>query len=175
LLAVASRYGSFPVLLETYRECLRDFFDMPALVQTLADLRSRKLRLATVDSDKPSPFAASLLFSYVASFLYDRDAPLAERRAHAPRALLTRCRRVALHRGRGRCPLSGRARRAAAARRAGGAAHSGPRCARRSRAALRAHACAVQRRRVRRPLRADAGDGGIDPGAPHRGEPSARR
>jgi ATP-dependent Lhr-like helicase len=83
LLAVASRYGSFPVLLETYRECLRDFFDMPALVSTLADLRSRKLRLATVDSETPSPFAASLLFSYVASFIYDGDAPLAERRAQA--------------------------------------------------------------------------------------------
>jgi ATP-dependent Lhr-like helicase len=83
LLAVASRYGSFPVLLETYRECLRDFFDMPALVETLADVRSRKIRVVTVDSEKPSPFAASLLFSYVASFLYDGDAPLAERRAQA--------------------------------------------------------------------------------------------
>jgi ATP-dependent helicase Lhr and Lhr-like helicase len=83
LLAVASRYGSFPVLLETYRECLRDFFDMPALVGTLADVRSRKIRIATVDSETPSPFAASLLFSYVASFLYDGDAPLAERRAQA--------------------------------------------------------------------------------------------
>jgi ATP-dependent Lhr-like helicase len=83
LLAVASRYGSFPVLLETYRECLRDFFDMPALVATLADVRSRKVRVATVDSDTPSPFAASLLFTYVASFLYDGDAPLAERRAQA--------------------------------------------------------------------------------------------
>jgi ATP-dependent Lhr-like helicase len=83
LLAVASRYGSFPVLLETYRECLRDFFDMPALASTLADVRSRKIRVVTVDSEKPSPFAASLLFSYVASFLYDGDAPLAERRAQA--------------------------------------------------------------------------------------------
>ena len=83
LLAVASRYGSFPVLLETYRECLRDFFDMPALVSTLADVRSRKIRVATVDSETPSPFAASLLFSYVASFIYDGDAPLAERRAQA--------------------------------------------------------------------------------------------
>ena len=83
LLAVASRYGSFPVLLETYRECLRDFFDMPALVSTLADVRSRRIRVAVVDSDTPSPFAASLLFSYVASFLYDGDAPLAERRAQA--------------------------------------------------------------------------------------------
>jgi ATP-dependent helicase Lhr and Lhr-like helicase len=83
LLAVAARYGSFPVLLETYRECLRDFFDMPALAGTLADVRSRKIRVATVDSDAPSPFAASLLFSYVASFLYDGDAPLAERRAQA--------------------------------------------------------------------------------------------
>ncbi len=83
LLAVASRYGSFPVLLETYRECLRDFFDMPALVSTLADLRSRRIRLVTVDSETPSPFAASLLFTYVASFIYDGDAPLAERRAQA--------------------------------------------------------------------------------------------
>jgi ATP-dependent Lhr-like helicase len=71
------------VLLETYRECLRDFFDMPALVSTLADVRSRKIRVSTVDSEHPSPFAASLLFSYVASFLYDGDAPLAERRAQA--------------------------------------------------------------------------------------------
>ena len=83
LLAVASRYGSFPVLLETYRECLRDFFDMPALIATLSDVRSRKVRIATVDSETPSPFAASLLFTYVASFLYDGDAPLAERRAQA--------------------------------------------------------------------------------------------
>src|SRR5205823_3262218 len=83
LLAVASKYGSFPVLLETYRECLRDFFDMPALVSTLADIRSRKIRVSTVNSEHPSPFAASLLFSYVASFLYDGDAPLAERRAQA--------------------------------------------------------------------------------------------
>jgi ATP-dependent helicase Lhr and Lhr-like helicase len=83
LLNVASRYGSFPVLLETYRECLRDFFDMPALVTTLTDIRSRRLRVATVDSETPSPFAASLLFTYVASFLYDGDAPLAERRAQA--------------------------------------------------------------------------------------------
>ncbi|MGE3513464.1 MAG: helicase-related protein, partial [Vicinamibacterales bacterium] len=83
LLAVAARFGSFPILLETYRECLRDFFDMPALVETLRDVRSRTLRVAIVDSQSPSPFAASLLFSYVASFLYDGDAPLAERRAHA--------------------------------------------------------------------------------------------
>jgi len=83
LLAVAARYGSFPVLLETYRECLRDFFDIAAFVETLADIRSRKLHIVTVDSEKPSPFAASLLFSYVASFIYDGDAPLAERRAQA--------------------------------------------------------------------------------------------
>src|SRR2546423_11456987 len=72
LLAVASRYGSFPVLLETYRECLRDFFDMPALIATLAGLRSRKLPLAPLDSETPSPVAASLPFSYVASFISDR-------------------------------------------------------------------------------------------------------
>jgi ATP-dependent Lhr-like helicase len=80
---VASRFGSFPILLETYRECLRDVFDMPALVEILRQIAARRLRLRTVDSRTPSPFAASLLFSYVANFIYDGDAPLAERRAQA--------------------------------------------------------------------------------------------
>jgi ATP-dependent Lhr-like helicase len=83
LLAVASRFGSFPALLETYREILRDHFDMPALVDTLSRLQSRSTRLATIDSKVPSPFASSLLFSYVANYIYDGDAPLAERRAQA--------------------------------------------------------------------------------------------
>jgi ATP-dependent Lhr-like helicase len=83
LLAVASRYGSFPILLETYRECLRDVFDLPGLVDLLRGVASRRIRVATVDARQPSPFAASLLFSYVANFIYDGDAPLAERRAQA--------------------------------------------------------------------------------------------
>jgi ATP-dependent helicase Lhr and Lhr-like helicase len=83
LLAVASRYGSFPIILETYRECLRDVFDLPGLVEILRRIASRRIRVLTVDSRTPSPFAASLLFSYVANFIYDGDAPLAERRAQA--------------------------------------------------------------------------------------------
>ncbi len=83
LLAVASRYASFPILLEAYRECLRDVFDMPALMEILRGVGSRSLRVHTVDSRTPSPFAAALLFSYVANYIYDGDAPLAERRAQA--------------------------------------------------------------------------------------------
>ncbi len=83
LLSVASRYPSFPLLLEAYRECLRDVFDMPALLETLRAVQQRRLRVHVVETPKPSPFAASLLFSYVANFLYDGDAPLAERRAQA--------------------------------------------------------------------------------------------
>ena len=83
LLAVASRYDTFPALLETYRECLRDVFDLPALVDVLAGVASGAIRAVTVDVDRPSPFAASLLFGYVANFIYDGDAPLAERRAQA--------------------------------------------------------------------------------------------
>ncbi len=83
LLAVAARYGSFPAVLEAYRECLRDVFDMPALRDTLARVSRREIRVVTVDTPQPSPFAASLLFNYVATFLYDGDAPLAERRAQA--------------------------------------------------------------------------------------------
>jgi len=83
LLSVASRYPSFPLLLETYRECLRDIFDMPALVETLRAIEQRQVRVHVVETRTPSPFASSLLFSYVANFLYDGDAPLAERRAQA--------------------------------------------------------------------------------------------
>ena len=83
LLAVAARYGSFPIILETYREILRDIFDLPALTDILKRIRSRTLRVVTVESRTPSPFSASLLFGYVANYLYDGDAPLAERRAQA--------------------------------------------------------------------------------------------
>jgi ATP-dependent Lhr-like helicase len=83
LLQVASRFGSFPILLEAYRECLRDIFDVPALIETLRLIRKRSIRVVIADTRKPSPFAASLLFRYVANFIYDGDAPLAERRAQA--------------------------------------------------------------------------------------------
>ena len=83
LLAVASQYGSFPIILETYREVLRDVFDMPALRDLLADVRARRIRVVSVESRSASPFASSLLFDYVGSFMYEGDAPLAERRAQA--------------------------------------------------------------------------------------------
>jgi ATP-dependent helicase Lhr and Lhr-like helicase len=83
LLSVASRYGSFPVVLETMRECLQDVFDVPGLVGLMRDLRSRAVRMVEVETPTPSPFARSLLFGYVAAFLYESDAPLVERRAAA--------------------------------------------------------------------------------------------
>jgi ATP-dependent Lhr-like helicase len=83
LLAVATQYPSFPIVLETYRECLRDAFDLPALVDVLRSVESRKIRVTTVDATAPSPFAASLLFAFVGNFIYDEDAPAAERRAQA--------------------------------------------------------------------------------------------
>lgn len=83
LLAVASRYSEFPMVLEAYRECLRDVFDLPALREILTLIGRRDLRIHTVDSRTPSPFASALLFSYVANYIYDGDTPLAERRAQA--------------------------------------------------------------------------------------------
>ncbi len=83
LLRVAARYGSFPILLETYRECLRDVFDVPALTEVLRRIEAREVAVVTVDTRRASPFAAALLFSYVGNFMYDGDAPLAERRARA--------------------------------------------------------------------------------------------
>jgi ATP-dependent Lhr-like helicase len=83
LLAAASGYPEFPILLETYRECLCDVFDMAGLIETLRRIESGQLRVVVKDSVSPSPFASSLLFSFVASFIYEGDAPLAERRAQA--------------------------------------------------------------------------------------------
>jgi ATP-dependent Lhr-like helicase len=83
LLGVASRYGSFPVVLETVRECLQDVFDVPGLVELMREIESRRVRVVEVESAVPSPFARSLLFGYVAQFMYEGDSPLAERRAQA--------------------------------------------------------------------------------------------
>lgn len=83
LLSVASDFPEFPIILETYRECLRDVFDISALVDILRQVANRKIRITTAQTKTPSPFAANLLFAYVANFIYDGDAPLAERRAQA--------------------------------------------------------------------------------------------
>jgi ATP-dependent Lhr-like helicase len=83
LLAVASRYGSFPILVETYRECLSDVFDLGALREILAGVSRREIAIHGVETPRASPFASSLLFDYVAAYMYDGDAPLAERRAGA--------------------------------------------------------------------------------------------
>ena len=83
LLQIAARYPDFPIVLEAARECLGDVFDVRALVELARAVERRELRLVTVDTQAPSPFASSLLFGYVANYLYDADAPLAERRAQA--------------------------------------------------------------------------------------------
>ncbi|HYH59906.1 MAG TPA: DEAD/DEAH box helicase, partial [Thermoleophilaceae bacterium] len=83
LLEVAKRYGQFPIILETYRECLQDVFDLPALKGLLRGLHTRELSLVEVETPRSSPFASSLLFDYVATYMYEGDTPNAERRAAA--------------------------------------------------------------------------------------------
>ena len=95
LLQVAGQYPDFPILAETWREVMSDHFDMPALIGLLRAIRSREIRVVAVDTERASPFASSLLFSYVAEFMYEGDQPLAERRAQA----------LGRHKDRGRYPL----------------------------------------------------------------------
>ena len=83
LLEVASQYPAFPIVLETVREVLRDVFDVPALTGLLRDIAARRVRVVEVETQAPSPFGKSLLFRYVGAFMYEGDAPLAERRAQA--------------------------------------------------------------------------------------------
>ncbi|MEZ2122479.1 DEAD/DEAH box helicase [Corynebacterium sp. CCM 9203] len=83
LLDVARKYPSFPIILETVRECLQDVYDLPALKHLCADLGARRVRIAEITTDQPSPFASSLLFTYTGAFMYEGDTPLAEKRAAA--------------------------------------------------------------------------------------------
>ncbi|OBH39740.1 ATP-dependent helicase [Mycobacterium intracellulare] len=83
LLEVARKYPDFPVVLETIRECLQDVYDVPALVALMTGIAQRRVRVVEVETARPSPFAASLLFGYVGAFMYEGDSPLAERRAAA--------------------------------------------------------------------------------------------
>jgi ATP-dependent helicase Lhr and Lhr-like helicase len=83
LLEVASRYADFPIVLETYRECLRDVLDVPGLETLLRGLHTREISLIDVETPTASPFASSLLFGYVATYMYEGDTPNAERRAAA--------------------------------------------------------------------------------------------
>src|SRR5205807_326201 len=73
----------FPILLETYRECLQDVFDLPALQEVLGGIQQRHIRVTSVETQSASPFARSLMFDYIAEYMYEGDAPLAERRAQA--------------------------------------------------------------------------------------------
>ncbi|MGH3855098.1 MAG: Lhr family helicase, partial [Pseudonocardiaceae bacterium] len=83
LLTVASKYERFPVVLEAMRECLQDVYDLPGLRELMSQVRARRVRVVEVTTPSPSPFARSLLFGYVGMFLYELDAPLAERKAAA--------------------------------------------------------------------------------------------
>ncbi len=83
LLEVAKRYGQFPIILETYRECLRDVLDVPGTIELLRALHRREISLVPVETKRASPFAGSLLFDYVATYMYEGDTPNAERRAAA--------------------------------------------------------------------------------------------
>ncbi len=83
LLQVASKHAEFPILIETYRECLSDVFDMDGLRDLMSAVRSRQIRTVVVDTERASPFASTLVFDYIGQYMYEGDAPLAERRAQA--------------------------------------------------------------------------------------------
>ncbi|MCS4490040.1 ATP-dependent helicase [Corynebacterium sp. ES2775-CONJ] len=83
LLDVARKYPTFPIILEAVRECLQDVYDLPSLVGVLEDLKLKKTRIVEITTEQPSPFAASILFSYTGAFVYEGDSPLAEKRAAA--------------------------------------------------------------------------------------------
>ncbi|CUR55727.1 putative ATP-dependent helicase lhr [metagenome] len=83
LLEVAAKYPAFPIVLEAVREVLQDVYDLPALIGLMKKVERREVRVVDVTTQSPSPYARSLLFGYVAQFVYEGDSPIAERRAAA--------------------------------------------------------------------------------------------
>src|SRR5262249_27174315 len=78
LLAIARRHPDFPIVAETFRECLHDHLDVPRLQQLLADIQAGHIEVVTRRAEASSPFAAGLLFSFTAAFMYPSDGAEAD-------------------------------------------------------------------------------------------------
>lgn len=75
LLAAAAKLDDFPLVLEAWRECLQDAFDLPALVRMLREVQDGDIQLATVTTATPSPFAASVTWAQTNQLMYEDDTP----------------------------------------------------------------------------------------------------
>ncbi|MCI0464245.1 MAG: hypothetical protein L0Z62_45505 [Gemmataceae bacterium] len=73
LLQVARRHPDFPIVAETFRECLHDHLDVPRLEELLADVQAGKVEVVTRRLETPSPFASGLLFAFTAANMYQYD------------------------------------------------------------------------------------------------------
>ena len=81
LLEAARQFQDFPVSVEAARECLQEYYDLPALTGLMERLGSGRVRVVEADTTEPSPFAHPLLFGYTSTLLYQEDLPHAEHRA----------------------------------------------------------------------------------------------
>ena len=83
LLATVMQYDDFPLVAETYRDCLRDVLDMPHLQEVLDGIQEGRIEVVPVETIVPSPVAAGLLFNFINVYMYEWDAPKAERQLRA--------------------------------------------------------------------------------------------
>ncbi len=83
LLAIARQLDDFPIVAETYRDCLRDALDLQHLEEVLEKIARTEIRVVPIETAIPSPVAAGLLFQFASIYLYEWDAPKAEKQLHA--------------------------------------------------------------------------------------------
>ena len=81
LLEASRQFQDFPVSVEAARECLQQYYDLPALTDLMERLASGRVRVVEAVTSEPSPFAHPLLFGYASTLIYQDDLPHAERRA----------------------------------------------------------------------------------------------
>jgi ATP-dependent Lhr-like helicase len=83
LLAVAKGFRDFPIVAETYRDCLRDVLDLAHLEEVLRSIGRGEIEVVIAETVAPSPVAAGLLFDFISQYMYEYDQPKAERQMQA--------------------------------------------------------------------------------------------
>jgi ATP-dependent Lhr-like helicase len=80
LLQIVAQYQDFPLIVETYREVLQDFFDLAGLKEVIRGIQQGEIEVRHCSHGRPSPFAMGYLLNFTGGFMYDNDAPKGERR-----------------------------------------------------------------------------------------------
>ncbi len=88
MMAAVAPYADFPIMLETWRTCLRDEFDLESLRQLLEEISDGQISVSETVTHRPSPFAAGLIWQRTSKYMYEDDTPIIDKQSGLNRELL---------------------------------------------------------------------------------------